>query len=49
MTPEELALLNKILVTDDMTPEGMIHFLPHTEMDLQSVEMDFYQPFEALH
>ena len=24
MTPEELALLNKILVTDDMTPEGRI-------------------------
>jgi hypothetical protein len=24
MTPDELALLNKILVTDDMTPEGKI-------------------------
>jgi len=24
MTPEELALLNKLLVTDDMTPEGRI-------------------------
>jgi hypothetical protein len=27
MTPEELALLNKILVTDDMSPEGRISFL----------------------
>ncbi len=24
MTAEELALLNKILVTDDMTPEGKV-------------------------
>jgi hypothetical protein len=24
MTSEELALLNKILVTDDMTPEGKV-------------------------